>query len=199
MTYLRKLSGQALVVMCVAMAHISSAAAQWFANVTGPDVFGNTEVVAAASSPTSNALVVQCNADDKLVVAFISPASESLMDKISNMGNQLPADLLIKVGQKSVRKFDAIMQVWNNNYIGVVTSGRIPEIVDLIREISGGSGKISVGVVFLGNRETDSFGTSGSTVAMNTIMRSCKLGDIGPTTHKDPEAPNASPQNSKPQ
>lgn len=177
----------ALLIGSIVFSH--PAQAQWASNVTGPDVFGNTTVIATVSSETGNALVIQCNQNDTLDLAFISPATPADLDALSKTNVTIPAQLLVKVDQGHVVTFNAQLQQWNNNYVGVVASGRTTDIVSIVNEIGKATSQISVGTEIMGNQTSDTFGTDGSTAAMNTASTSCKLGDITAS----PNADNSSP------
>ncbi len=132
------------MLTCLSIAFCLPAEAQWAANVTGPDVFGNTKVVASVNGSTGNGLVVQCDQSSTLDLAFLFTATASEMDELSKAGTGIPADLLVKVDQGQVMKFNAMLQVWNDTYIGVVASGRTKDIVSAIDAIGSATSQISV-------------------------------------------------------
>jgi hypothetical protein len=83
--------------------------------------------------------------------------------------------LLIKVDSGAVAKFDAHLRQWNNTFLGVVVEGRTPDVLAEVRAISAASSAINVGVEIMGRKQSEAFGTIGSTNAMNTVTKSCKL------------------------
>jgi hypothetical protein len=152
--------------------------AQWGARVDGPDVFGTTKVIAAVSSASGDGLVVQCDGKDALLLAYIMPGTPSELSELSQAGTGVPIDLLVKAGNDAVRTFTAQLSRWNNKYMGVVAQGRTPELVAMVRAIGAASGRISVGVDFLGHKQSESFGADGSTAAMNTAVKDCNLDKV---------------------
>ncbi len=158
--------------------------AQWSSQVTGPDVFGNTTVLATVDNVDGNGLVVQCDQNSTLDLAYIIPGTPSELDELSKAGTSIPADLLVKVDNGLVMKFSAEFKAWNNTYVGIVASGRTTDIVTAIKAIGGAANQISVGAVIAGNQQTDNFDVGNSTSAMNTATSDCKLADIqaGPSS-----------------
>ena len=177
----------ALLIGSIILSH--PAQAQWASKVIGPDVFGNTTVIATVGSETGDALVIQCNQKDTLDLAFLSPATPSDIDELSKTDATIPAQLLIKVDQGHVVTFNAQLQQWNNNYVGVVASGRTTDIVAIVNAIGKATSQISVGTEIMGNQTSDTFGTDGSTDAMDTATTSCKLGAITASPSTDNSSP----------
>ncbi len=178
-----------LVAALTAIFSIASgnfAEAQWSAQVTGPDVFGNTTVVASVDNAQGDSFVIQCNQSDTLYLAFLTTATPSEMDDLSKAPNGLPASLLVKVDNGQVVKFDANLRVWNSNYIGVVTSGRSTDIVGIISAIGKASNSLSVGVVISGNQQSDAFDVNSSTTTIDTVVKNCKLDSV----QSDAASPN---------
>ena len=175
--------GPALVLACAAPAE-----AQWVVHANGPDVFGNTTVVAAAANGSGDGMVVQCD-QKKLYVALISRGTSSEMDELSKLSTGIPAMLYLKVDQGPVRKFDAEMRQWNNTMLGVVATGRTLAMVAELREIGAGTQTLDVGTDVLGSRATDSFGLLGSTNAMETAVKDCKLNTNPAASGQAPKQP----------
>jgi hypothetical protein len=69
--------------LVVAIATIVPARAQWNVRVDGPDVFGASTVVAVVDGDSRNGLVVQCNSEDSLALAYILPGTASELDSMS--------------------------------------------------------------------------------------------------------------------
>lgn len=168
----------AAVLIILALTTSAPAWAQWGVRVDGPDVFGNTKVIAVVSGASDDGLVVQCEGKASLLLAYIMPGTASELDELSQAGAGVPIDLLIKVGNDAVRTFSAQLSQWNNKYMGVVAQGRTPELVAMVRAIGTASGRISVGVDFLGQKQSESFGATGSAAAMNTVVKDCSLDKI---------------------
>lgn len=157
----------------------SLAHAQWFAKSTGPDVFGNISVKAIAVAPNMDGLAVTCNQKNSLKIVYLLQATTSEIDELSSADSPVPSTLLIKVDSNPVVKFHASMQPWNTKYIGIVASGRDPNLVSVVNEIGAARQKISVGAEVAGAQQSDTFGVSGSTHAMTKVTDDCKLGNIG--------------------
>ena len=176
----------ALILIATLFA-VSPAEAQWSAQVTGPDVFGNTTVLAAVDSANGDGLVVQCDQNSELDLAYIIPGTPSEMDEATKSDVDIPADLLLKVDSGQVIKLSAQLKPWNNSYLGVVASGRTTDIVAAIKAIEGANDEISVGAEILGNQQSDAFDAGNSTSSMNTAMTDCKLDSIttGPSAGAD--------------
>jgi hypothetical protein len=151
----------------------AGAANAWSASVDGPDVFGNIKVIATEGSGR-DAIVVQCDSKEELYVAFIKRKKE--FEEIP----ELPASLLIQVNSGEPLRLSATLRSWNDNYMGFVATGREPALVQAINAIKGASGRINVGAEVSGNQVSATFGSRGSTSAMNKVIASCKLNAIQP-------------------
>jgi hypothetical protein len=68
-----------------------------------------------------------------------------------------------------------MVEVWNKNAIGVVMKGRNPELLQLVRSIGTAKSKIAVGVNLGYNLVIRTFGTDGSTAAVNAVTKACQL------------------------
>jgi hypothetical protein len=86
------------ITVCAA----SEADANWSVSTQGPDVFGNTTVIAVDQSVNGDGLVIQCNQKDTLEVALLVPATPSELDQLSKNGSPMPATFLIKVDNSPV-------------------------------------------------------------------------------------------------
>ncbi len=53
-----------VLAIAFALCCAAPARAQWMVNAKGPDVFGNTTVVAAAMAGSGDGIVVQCDQDN---------------------------------------------------------------------------------------------------------------------------------------
>ncbi|MCF3947767.1 hypothetical protein [Acidiphilium iwatense] len=157
-----------------------AATAQWFAHVSQPDVFGQRTVEAASIAPSGDGLIVQCDQKNTLDLAYIFQASRKDLDEMSGGAASIPVDLLLKVDGGKVMKLGASLRPWNNHFAGFVVDGRDYATVEAVEAISKAARIVSVGVSFLGNKQSDNFGASGSTAAMATVMKDCKLNDIKP-------------------
>lgn len=162
-----------------ALCAISPAArAQWIAHASQPDVFGQRTVEAASMAPSGDGLIIQCDQKNTLDLAYIFQASRKDLDEMSRGAASIPVDLLLKVDSGQVMKLAASLRPWNNHFAGFVVDGRDYATVEAIEAISKATRIVSVGVSFLGNKQSDNFGAGGSTAAMATVMTDCKLGDI---------------------
>ena len=168
----------AMSISLLVIGSVISASAQWAewtAQVSGPDVFGNTKVIAVVPAQDRTELVVQCDELDELALALTFPATKTEIDDSSQPGNQIPATLLVKVDSGKVEKFDAVVQAWNDTRVGVVVTGRSPEVVSLLHAIGAATSVINVGTEVNGNRQSEAFSAAGSSAAMNTVIKNCKL------------------------
>ncbi len=111
------------------------------------------------------------------------------MNEISSLSSGVPATIYLKVDQQPVQKFDAKMQQWNTTMAGVVASGRTAAMVAELKAIGAGADTLDVGADILGSRQSDSFGLSGSTNAMNTAIKDCKLDSITSAPAQAPSQP----------
>ena len=161
------------IVLAVALASGLGvdAAWAWSATVDGPDVFGVTKVIATEGSGREG-IVVQCDSKDQLHIATIFRKKE--FEDIP----EFPATLLIKVGEAEPFKLGATLRTWNDNYGGIVVSGRTPELVAVVKAISTAKSKINVGYEIGGEQFSATFGARGSTSAMQKAINGCKLTDI---------------------
>lgn len=150
--------------------------ARWDAKVSGPDVFGGTSVISVAEGDSPNNLVVQCNDDDELIIAYIMPGTEKEINDASDI--EIPANLYFKIDDTKPIKLDVELKMWNKNYLGFVYRHRTTEAVSMIKKIGNAKKKIYIGGEISGNKESSAFNVDGSTVAMNTVIKKCKLDDI---------------------
>lgn len=176
------------LAIAFALGCAAPAEAQWFVRANGPDVFGNTTVVAGTADGSGNDIVVQCD-QNSLYIAFISPATASEMDELSNLSSGIPSTMYLKVDQQHVQKFDAELRQWNNTMAGVVASGRTQVMVAELSAIGAGTDTLDVGVDVFGSRQSDSFSLAGSTNAMNTAIKDCKLDAVTATPAQQPSQP----------
>ena len=95
----------------------------------------------------------------------------------------------MKVDSGTVQKFDAQIVPWNSRDMGVVFTGRTPELVALIRSIGKAKHAINVGIEEDGSHagSTGTFGVRGATSAMNTVIKNCNLDQIKDTDTPDPK------------
>jgi hypothetical protein len=160
-----------------AMLIASPAFAQWSVKSEGPDVFGSTSAFAEAGSTNGpNMLVIQCDDNENLTIALLSPATDAQLNNLSANNTDLTAKVLVRVDQGSVTTFDGHLRGWNKNYMAFVVSGRSPESISLIRTIGTAHSHIDAGVEVNGRRHSDSFTAGGSKAAMASVIKTCKLG-----------------------
>lgn len=146
----------------------STSAFAWDATVDGPDVFGKTKVV-ALDGALNNSLVVQCDSETDLFIAFIFKKKE--FQEIT----EIAAKLFIKTTEASPTILEATYRNWNDNYAGVVASGKTDDIIRLVNSIGLAKGKIEVGYDVAGIRESASFSSRRSTQTIKTVVEKCKL------------------------
>ncbi|SIQ22768.1 MULTISPECIES: hypothetical protein [Acidiphilium] len=156
------------------------ALAQWGARVQGPDVFGATTVVAATGNSSEDGLVIQCDNKHSLYIAYIIPGRKSELNEMSQADSGIPVTLLMKIDSNPVVKFKAELKMWNNTYLGIVTSGRRTKLFDIIKSLATAKTNVSVGADLMGSKQSDTFGVSGSTAAMSTVTKDCALNNIKP-------------------
>jgi len=141
----------------------------WSAKTFGPDVFGQTTVV-AESGGEDESLVVQCDDQGKLFIAFIF--TKKKFDEVQT----LPADLLIQVDNGTPIHLGAETRSWNDDYAGVVAEGRTSASISGLKAIGGARTSLNAGVVVGDHRESATFSSAGSTEAIEEAFRGCKLG-----------------------
>jgi hypothetical protein len=180
MASVHRLTRSAAAAFLLTVSASAPACAQWFARAQRPDVFGKSTVIAEENNPSGDGLVVQCDTSGYLGLALISPGTPSELDQMSKAGATVPAKLLVKVDSGAVKKFDAQFRQWNNTYLAVAAEGRTPDLVATIRAIGAATDTIDVGTDILGDQESESFDATGSTAAMNTVVKDCKLDEVAP-------------------
>jgi hypothetical protein len=79
-----------VIAMLILVMAVTPAYAQWSAQVTGPDVFGNTTVLASVDDAAGQSLVLQCDQNDTLDLAYLIPGTPSEMDDASKAGVGIP-------------------------------------------------------------------------------------------------------------
>ena len=155
-------SGALLLWLC------PSVSFAWDASVEGPDVFDKTKVIASEMN-FNEGLIVQCDSSDDLLITYAFRKKE--FEEVSSA----PATLLIKFGDGSPVKLDASLRAWNDNFAGVVVSGRTPENIAVLKAIKDSKGKIQIGAEVNGTQFSAAIGSRGSTKAMETALSKCKL------------------------
>lgn len=156
-----------------------AAQAQWYAHASQPDVFGNRTVEAFTVANSGDGLVVQCDQKHTLKLAYVFPATAKEVDQATEMSG-VPETLLLRVDKNAVMKLSATMEPWNNTHAGFVVSGRHYATVKAIQEMGTAQAVIGVGVDLMGHDESDNFTAAGSTAAMQTVIKDCKLDSIKP-------------------
>jgi hypothetical protein len=174
MEWLRNALASSLFIVATSLPLGAAWAQQWQVRVTGPDVFGNTKVIAVVEGPNDDALVVQCDAKDQLELAYIEAVPSSEISQA--VGKSVPETFLIKAGSGNVQKFDAILQVWNNTHFGTGVSGRTPQLIAVLNAIGTATGAINIGVESAaGDTTSQTFSAAGSTAVMHTVITNCNL------------------------
>jgi hypothetical protein len=84
---IRLIVGATTLYVCL---FVATAEAEWSVSVKGPDVFGNTKIVAIGEGGRSS-MVIQCDQKDKLIIGYISRKKEF------EETNSFPTELLIQV------------------------------------------------------------------------------------------------------
>lgn len=146
-------------------------ALSWGVWTEGPDVFGSHKALASTSNGR-NTLVVQCDTEEFLHMAYLIPVKE--FEDIPDR----PATFLIQVDDGEPKRFAAAARGWNNNNAGVVVSGRTKELADIVLLLGSAKSKINIGYEIAGVRDSASFSARGSTAAIRTIDATCKLSAI---------------------
>jgi hypothetical protein len=159
------------VAVVALLGFTSHASAEWSARVEGPDVFGNTKVHASEMSLTEG-LIVHCDQKDELNIAYIF--RKKPFDELSTTSGEL----LVQTDSGAPLKMAASLRNWNDNFGGVVASGRSAELVTVLRAIGAAKNKINIGVVIRGNQISASFGSQGSRIAIEKAIKSCKLDEL---------------------
>ena len=148
--------------------NLVTSASAWETSVDGPDVFDKTIVVATEMN-FNEGLIIQCNSTDELLISYAFRKKE-----FEEVG-EAPATLLVKIGDVSPFKLDAGLRSWNDNFAGVVASGRSSENIAVLNAIKESKGKIQIGAEINGKQISSSVGSRGSTKAMETAITKCKL------------------------
>lgn len=144
----------------------------WDAFVKGPDVFGETTVLAGEEAAQSR-FAIQCKSSGQVTVALIFPKKE--FAEVT----ETSATLYIATSSAEPIKLDAKLRSWNDNYSGIVAAAEPAELMPIIEGIRDAKGKINAGAEVNGNRMSDIFSSSGSTAAMNKVIAGCKLSPKG--------------------
>lgn len=155
--------------MAFAFVLFNSTANAWEATIEGPDVFGNVKVFSSEYRTPSESLVVECDSNGKLLLAYIFRKKEFQEVSI------LPATLLVMAENNNILKLKAELRSWNDNYAGIVASEDKDQTLSAIRAIRDARGKIEVGAEIAGNQISASFGSRGSSKSMKKVLESCKL------------------------
>lgn len=142
--------------------------AAWDARVDGPDVFGATKVFSLEANGKAS-LAVQCDSEGEIFLAYISPKKP--FEEVPTV----PGTLLVQIDGADPVKLAAELRSWNDNYIGVVASGRDVVTVQMIEALGAAKKKINIGYDVQGMRDTDAFGTRGSSASMKKVVDHCKL------------------------
>lgn len=177
----RRKSLQVTAMAIFLMMFGSVAHAQWFTKSEEVDVFGDTPTQSTVRSSKGNFLAISCGGDEPIDFAYGFPDSKEDLDIISKLD---PATrqvlLLVKVDSEEIRKFDAEIRRWNENYGAFVVTGRTPELAALIRSIGNAKQTIRIGVERAGGEKiaSDSFGVIGSKSAAMAVIKNCHVDQI---------------------
>jgi hypothetical protein len=142
--------------------------------VVGPDVFGTTKVTAVVANPSDNGLVVKCDSSGSVSLAYVFPAPPDIINQVSN-GTDVTGDLLLRVGTGKLEKLSGKLDSRNEKYLGFVSDGPVADLVTAVQAIGAASGHLDIGLSINDHHLSDSFGTVGSTDAMNKVLSDCKL------------------------
>ena len=92
----------------------------------------------------------------------------------------VPAKILVKVDNGAVQTLEnAEVRPWNDKYIGVVASGRTPDVLAVIHSIGTATRKIEVGLELADKQFSIGFGASGSTAAISAPTEGLQTGRKG--------------------
>jgi hypothetical protein len=166
------------VMLFVAIGTGPWARAKWAAHMEGPDAYGEPAFVAVSAAPSGDALLVLCDQNNLLALAYLIPGTSTELSEMSKPGTELPVTLLLKIGDGGQIRVDAQLRRWNNKYLAAIAGGRTGELTGLVREIGSSSRAISVGMDILGDKQGESFDSTGSADAMGMAIKDCKLGDV---------------------
>lgn len=146
----------------------SSSNAAWVVQTEGPDVFGDTRVTAMNAKDTSHAIWVECNQESKLLVAFMEKTG-AVPDDVS-----IPAELAIQVDKRAPVKLPGEMKKWNDNYAGVISEGKTPELVAVVKSMATAKSQISIGFK-LGDKRAAIIVDAGRSSSLVKALEGCKL------------------------
>lgn len=149
-----------------------SPAYAWDAMVNGPDVFGDTTVIAGEQGLQSG-IVVQCSTKGELFIALISP--KKAFEEVP----EADATLYIAATPNAPTKLAARIKSWNDNFAGVVSTGSPSDLLPVLTAIRDAKSKIQAGAEIGGNRVSDSYSSGGSKSAMIKAIEGCKLSPKG--------------------
>lgn len=156
----------------------ATSAAEWSYSQKGPDLLGKIEnyAVGSDSEGLGNLLVIRCVGNDTLELALLEPSTASQVGAAAAKLAGVRVQMFVKVDNSPAQRFDnATVEVWNRNATGVVIEGRTPELLQLVRSIGTAKRKIAVGVNLGYNLVIRTFGTDGSTAAVNAVTKVCQL------------------------
>ena len=146
----------------------ATSASAWYADVTGPDVFGKT-IVLAGEEGRQSTLVIQCDSAGTLLVAVIRRKKE--FEEVSDAA----ATIYFTVSEAAPTKLSAHMKAWNDNYMGVVADAPSAELIPIVKAIRDAKAEIKIGFEINGNQVAENLSSSGSTAAMNKVISGCKI------------------------
>jgi hypothetical protein len=155
----------------------ATSAAEWSYSQKGPDWLGKIEnyAVGSDSGGLGGLLVIRCVGNDTLELALLEPSTGSQIGAAAKLVG-VTTRMFVRVDNSPVKSFDnATVEVWNRNAIGVVIEGRTPELLQLVRSIGTAKSKIAVGFNLGYNLVIRTFGTVGSTAAVNSVIKACQF------------------------
>ena len=147
----------------------SSAAANWSSQISGEDVFGNSNVTVSGFGDNGSLLRFECGSDNEPRLAFlIKIGRETKVDTAIG-------EMIGRIGDDdSLLKAIAYLTEWNDKYAAMITSDQ-----DFLRALAQhmitASKPFSVGIEIAERdfRMADTFTSRGSTKAGNTAMKGC--------------------------
>jgi hypothetical protein len=156
----------------------ATSAAEWSHSQKGPpDSLGKIEnyAVGSDSAGLGDLLVIRCVGNDTLELALLEPSTASQVGAAAKLG-RVTVQMFVKVDDSPTQRFaNATVEVWNKNATAVVIEGRTPELLQLVHSIGTANSKIAVGVDIGNDLVIRTFGTDGSTAAINAVTKACQL------------------------
>ena len=160
-----------LIIIC-SLLPPSMASADWYVDITGPDVFGEKSAILSANfyGTENDHWRLECKSTGSFSLNWLIGTIEPMPDVRPLMGN-----IVMKANNGEPFSVSAKLKQWNNKFVSFATNND-PKVISMLKSASGAKIKIDIGYIIpeIDAKVSDSIGMSGS-FAINQFINHCGL------------------------